>query len=246
MQVYDSGNIVGKAEKEFYNMKNYTGKSELGKEDFLTLLVAQLQHQDPLNPMDDKQFTSQLAQFSQLEQLTAINEGIGTLSENTMQQDMTSAASFIGRNVRAVGDGLSVREDGTVSTLYYLTADTAKKVYINIFDEGGNIIRTVNLGAQAEGEHEFQWDGKDWAGKEVPMGQYRVAMAAEGEEGDPIMIQTEVSGKVEGAVYSGGQHYLRLDDGRVVAFNYVKEVVAPSQGGDASDEGGAGSEESTE
>lgn len=232
MQVYDNGNILGKAEKEFYNMKNYAGDSELDKEDFLTLLVAQLQHQDPLNPMDDKEFTSQLAQFSQLEQLTSINQGIGSLGEKSMQQDMTSAASFIGKNVRAVGDGLSVRDDGTVSTLFYLTADTAEKVYINIFDEGGNIIRTVQLGAQAAGEHEFQWDGKDWGGKTVPTGQYRVAMAAEGQDGNPILIQTEVTGQVEGALYSGGQNYLRLDDGRVVAFNFVKEVVAPSVQGE--------------
>lgn len=233
MQVYDSSHITGKAEKEF-QMETYTGKSELDKQDFLTLLVAQLQHQDPMSPMDDQQFTAELAQFSQLEQLTQINSGIGGLSQTTAQQQMVNAASYIGKDVRAVGDSLSIDGEGAVSSLYYLLADNAANVFANIFDSNGNIVRTVELGAQATGEHEYVWDGEDWKGDKLPEGTYSVALAAEDKEGSAILTQTEVSGKVEGAMYSGGQHYLRLNDGRVVAFNYVKEVVAPNEA--ASDE----------
>lgn len=239
MQVYDP-QFIGKAESEFYNMERYSGSSELDKEDFLTLLVAQLQHQDPMNPMDDKDFTAELAQFSQLEQLTSINEGIGGLSNETVQQRMVSATGYIGKEVRAVGDSLSIRDDGSISSMYYLLAENATQVYMNVFDDNGNIVRTLQLGAQAAGEHEYQWDGKDWKGAELPEGQYYVAMAAEDTEGSPILIQTEVSGLVEGVQLSGGQNYLRLDDGRVVAFNYVKEVVASSSG--SSSQEGTGSE----
>ncbi|BBD08900.1 flagellar hook assembly protein FlgD [Desulfovibrio ferrophilus] len=244
MQVYDSSHITGKAEKEF-QMETYTGKSELDKADFLTLLVAQLQHQDPMSPMDDQQFTAELAQFSQLEQLTQINEGIGGLSQTTAQQQMVNAASYIGKDVRAVGDSLSIHDDGSVSSLYYLLADNASNVFANIFDSNGNIVRTVEMGAQATGEHEYEWDGKDWKGDKLSEGTYYVALAAEDQEGSPILTQTEVSGRVEGVMYDGGVHYLRLEDGRVVAFNYVKEVVASN--GTTSEEGdsSSGEEEST-
>lgn len=235
MQVYDP-QFIGKAEQEFYNIQKYSGKSDLDKEDFLTLLVAQLQHQDPMNPMDDKAFTAELAQFSQLEQLTNINDGISGLSNETVQQRMVSASGYIGKEVRAVGDNLSIRPDGSVSSMYYLLAENAESVHMNIFDENGNIVRTLQLGAQAAGEHEFEWDGKDWKGAELPEGNYMVAMAAEDADGAAILLQTEVSGKVEGVQLAGGQHYLRLDDGRVVSFDYVKEVVA-STSNDSTQEG---------
>lgn len=236
MQVYDSSHITGRAEQEF-QMQTYTGKSELDKEDFLTLLVAQLTHQDPMNPMDDQQFTAELAQFSQLEQLTQINEGVNGLSESSVQEQMVSAANYIGKDVRAVGDNLSIREDGSVSSLFYLLADNATNVFANIFDSNGNIVRTVDMGAQAAGEHEYEWDGKDWKGDELAEGTYYVALAAEDEEGAAILTQTEVAGRVSGVVYDGGLNYLKLDDGRVVAFNYVKEVVGDDAAGSTSEDG---------
>ncbi len=238
MQVYEASNIIGRAEKDLYDQEKFTGSSELDKEDFLTLLVVQMQHQDPMNPMDDKQFTSELAQFSSLEQLTQINAGVTSLGETTAHQEMVNAASYIGKNIRAVGDNLSIHEDGSVSKLYYKLADDAANVYMNIFDTNGNIVRTVELGSQASGEHEFQWDGQDWKGKDLPEGLYYVALAAEGENGDAILTQTEVSGEVEAVQYAGGYHYLRLSDGRVVAFQYVNEVVSADAAADTTTETG--------
>lgn len=240
MQLYEPSNIIGKAEKDLYNTERFTGKSQLDKEDFLTLLVVQLQNQDPLNPMDDKQFTSELAQFSSLEQLTQINQGVASLGETTAHQEMVNAASYIGKTIRAVGDNLSVHADGSVSTMYYKLADKAEKVYMNIFDQNGNIVRTVELGAQAAGEHEFQWDGKDWKGKALPEGVYYLAMAAEGESGSAILTQTEVAGVVSAVQYSGGYTYLRMTDGRTVAFQYVKEVVGTQAAPGGEDTGGSG------
>lgn len=240
MQLYEPSNIIGRAEKDLYNTEKFTGKSQLDKEDFLTLLVVQMQHQDPLNPMDDKQFTAELAQFSSLEQLTQINQGVSALGETTAHQEMVNAASYIGKTIRAVGDNLSIHEDGSVSTMYYKLADKAEKVYMNIFDQNGNIVRTVQLGAQAAGDHEFKWDGKDWKGKTLPEGVYFLAMAAEGEDGSAILTQTEVAGEVSAVQYSGGVTYLRLSDGRTVAFQYVKEVVGDSSAstGETGDESG--------
>jgi flagellar basal-body rod modification protein FlgD len=226
MQVYNSP-LIGKAEKELYDTNKFTGKSELDKEDFLTLLVAQLEHQDPMNPMDDKEFTAQLAEFSSLEQLTNISNGIDSMNSNDTRQDMVSAVSFIGKDVRAEGSSLSIHE-GEASSLYYSLGQTAANVYINIYDPNGNLVRTASLGAKQAGEHEFHWNGLDWAGEALPDGVYSIGLAAEGKNGDPVMSYTEVSGQVAGVQTYAGQQYLRLIDGRVVSFQQVSEVVDPS------------------
>jgi flagellar basal-body rod modification protein FlgD len=227
MGTYTPSNIIGRAETDFYSTQT-TGKSELGKEDFLTLLVVQLQHQDPLNPMDDKDMTSQLANFSSLEQLTSINAGIQSLTAQAGTQDMRTAVSYIGRDVRAAGDMVSVNADGSVSTVYYYLDATAESAYVNLYDVNGNIVRTVQLGGQQAGEHTFEWDGKDWAGKVAPEGLYYVYMAATDADGSPILTTTEVSGRVAAVQTYNGKNYLRLTDGRIVNFNNVYEVVDPT------------------
>ncbi|MDY7002156.1 MAG: flagellar hook assembly protein FlgD [Thermodesulfobacteriota bacterium] len=227
MLVYNPS-FVGQAESELYDSTRLTGKSELDKEDFLTLLVAQLANQDPLNPMENTDFTSQLAEFSSLEQLTNISGGIDSLAEGSARQDLMSAVDFIGKDVRAEGESLSI-EDGEISSMYFSLGEAATEVHINIFDENGNILRTEQLGSRAAGEHEYQWDGRNWAGEELPDGVYYVSMAAENSDGQPILTWTEVSGEVAGVQTYGTDIYLRLTDGRVVAFSNVTEVVNPGE-----------------
>jgi len=143
-----------------------------------------------------------------------------------------SAVDFIGRQVRAEGESLSI-EDGEVTSMYFTLDEAAAEVHINIFDENGNIIRTEQLGAKAAGEHEYQWDGQDWAGKDLPDGVYYVSMAALDADDSSILVWTEVSGEVAGVQTYGSEIYLRLTDGRVVNFSNVTEVVDPSQNTEA-------------
>lgn len=225
-----ASHIIGQAEQDFTYDDAYKvqGKSELGKEDFLTLLVAQLTHQDPMNPMEDKEFTAQLAEFSSLEQLTEISEGMDTMNEGVYRQEMMSAVAFIGKDIRAVGDSISIDADGKISHLYYDLGEPIASGFINIFDMNGNLVRTENLSARQAGSYEFQWDGKDYAGKQMPEGVYMASMAAETVEGRNVMVYTDVSGEVSGVQTMGNTHYLRLKDGRMVDFMQIKEVVSPA------------------
>ena len=227
MQVYDSSFIYGQAEREFGKTKT-AGNSELDKEDFLTLLVCQLTNQDPLNPMDDKEFTAQLAEFSSLEQLTNINDGITALGENAERQEILGAVGYLGKTVRAGGSSLAI-VDGETSTLYYGFEETAQAVYINIFDSNGNLVRTDSLGGKQAGVYEYDWDGKDWTGSDLPDGVYTVGLAALGTDGESMLIQTEVSGEVAGVQTYGDTFMLRLKDGRYVDFANVYEIVDPNQ-----------------
>ncbi|MFW6005566.1 MAG: flagellar hook assembly protein FlgD [Desulfonatronovibrionaceae bacterium] len=218
--------MIGQWDREREEEKIPSGENhgELGKMEFLELLMTQLENQDPLNPMDDKQFVAQLAQFSSLEQLTNISEGVTAMNQNNTQQDMVGAVGFIGKEIMAEGDEISKTEDG-VSTMYYSLDDTAAKMYFNIFDGDGNMVRTVEMQARQAGEYEFKWDGKDYSGNLAPDGNYSVSIAAEGQNGEPVMVDSSVAGRVSGVQNVNGQPHLRLSDGRMINFNEVSEVV---------------------
>lgn len=217
-----------------------TGKSELGKEDFLKLLVTQFKYQDPLNPMEDKEFIAQLAQFSALEQQMSTNEKMQSMIDLQAQQQMISAASFIGREVAARGYGVSVKGD-SISNIQYAIDEEMVKGYVNIYDASNQIVTTIQLDAKAPGIHDFDWDGLLPNGSKAPDGVYTVNIAGQSKSGAPVLIDTSVSGTVEAVTMYQGQQLLRLSDGRLVALSNVREVVqaktlAPTPEGDETPE----------
>jgi flagellar basal-body rod modification protein FlgD len=223
-----SSNLVGRAEEDFAPEDPKTGnKSELDRNAFLRLLTTQLAHQDPLNPMEDKEFVAQLAQFSSLEQLNNISETIGEFKEVFARQELQNAVGFIGKEVRA--EGWSISKNGeAISSFSYELPDVAEKLYMNIMDTNGNIVRSITLPGRMPGQHEFIWDGKDHSGNDLPDGVYSIYMAAEGANGEALMVSTKTSGVVSGVVNEDDQVYLRLQDGRRVNFQDVQEVVGDS------------------
>lgn len=237
--------ILGGAEAQQNASNTPKAKSELGKDDFLTLLVAQLSHQDPLNPVDDKEFTGQLAQFSSLEQLTNINTGIQSLVDAKSQDDMFTAVSFIGKSIKAEGYNVSKSGD-SVSTIYYGLGEAVSNIQVNIYDADGSIVRSETLGSRGTGSYEYHWDGKDSSGVAVPDGTYSVGMLGEDADGKPVMITTEMAGEVGGVVSSNGQQYLRLTDGRYVSFANITEIVpSGSDFGDDDPTGEDGTDDDT-
>jgi flagellar basal-body rod modification protein FlgD len=198
----------------------------LGKTDFLLLLVTQFKHQDPLNPMDDKEFVAQLAQFSSLEQLMNMNESIGSLATATREQMMMNAAGFIGKDVVAGGNGIAKTDEG-VSVFYYAIGEDMTRGSIYVYDVNMNQIYGENLPAQAAGtDYKFEWNGKNYAGADMPNGVYYVRLTCENANGEPILVDTAVSGRVETVFYNNGETYLKLDDGRIVALSNLREIAA--------------------
>ncbi len=216
--------ILGRAETDFKKQKPTGTASKMGEDAFLHLLVTQLSLQDPTDPMDDKELTAQLAQFSSLEQLTNINEGIKDLAQKMEDNPMLTGLGFLGNKVRATGDEISKNGD-EISTVFYRLQGDANRVYVNIFDAQGNIINTVELGSKKEGEYTFHWDGRDFYGHMVPDGTYKVSFGAEGVDGNSVLVNTEVSGKVVGLSNEKNTTYLKLEDGREVPLSMVKEVT---------------------
>jgi len=221
-----SAGILGKAETEFQSATT-SGNPSLGKDAFLTLLVTQMKYQDPLNPTSDKEFLSQLAQFSSLEQLTNLNSGVDKLNTAQERQDMIGAVSFIGKDVKAKGDSLS-KDGDKISTLFFNLSEAAAKVTVNVFDDNGNIIKTEDLGTKAAGSQTYQWDGKDWNGNKMSDGVYHVGVGAETADGRPILTDLKVTGTIVGMANVNGQYLLSTSDGRQVFFTDIEEVVTPT------------------
>jgi flagellar basal-body rod modification protein FlgD len=201
-----------------------TASSALGKDDFLELLVVQLQNQDPLNPLDDKEFIAQLAQFSSLEQMSNVASGIEALTETVSRQDSLSAVSYIGKNVVAEGNTVSKLDSG-ITPVYFTLNDTAATVSINVYDQNNNIVQTETLNSMQAGEYTFSWDGLDYNGKTADNGQYKVYFAAVDANDRAVLVDTKVVGTITGVSKTSDEIAFRLSDGRTVQFDDISMVT---------------------
>lgn len=217
--IYDSSSSTSTTE---------SSDDALGQDAFLKMFLAQVTNQDPLNPMDNTEFTAQLATFSQLEQLTNINESLEGLwrMESAIQQN--TILGFVGREVTINGTQIPV-SDGVAGTTSFLLENTAD-VRVVITDESGVTIRTEELGFLTQGRNEFTWDGKDMWGEAVPDGTYTVTISASDHAtGDPVTVSdTTVSALVTGyEVDDSGNMYLIMG-GAAVPAGDILGVRAPS------------------
>ena len=186
----------------------------VSKDDFLKLLIAQLQNQDPLQPMDNQQFAVQLATFNSLEQLIDINKQLGTLQSTQGLTNQFNAASLIGKEVSTAGNTISL-QSGTTAPVSYLLSANATKVVANIQDSSGNLVRQLVVGAQNAGDQTITWDGRDASGKAAPSGLYTFEINAFDLAGKPVQASGRIQGMVTGARWDGSEPVLELGNVQV-------------------------------
>ena len=177
----DSSNNINAAEI------SSASDGKLGKNEFLTMLIAQLEHQDPLNPVDGTEFTAQLAQFSSLEELQDINNNIGKLQSLQSSIGNFQAVSYIDRTIEATGNTIQVSDGNTEEILFSLDRDT-KSVYINIYDSYGRLVRDLEINSLTSGNQSFRWDGKNNTGDSVADGAYGFEVFATGGVEVPLAL----------------------------------------------------------
>jgi len=185
-------------------------KGELGRDQFLTLLVAQLKHQDPLNPMESTEFTAQLAQFSSLEQLFDINDNLEILQGTEDSQRLENLLDYIGKEIKSSDSAITLNNGKAFGGSY--TLEERGDVIISIFDTEGSEIRTIYRDDQEAGEHNVDFDGKDNYGYPVPDGYYSFSVQAFDNKGSSIEVSTGLSGLVTAVTYQGGIPYLMVGD----------------------------------
>ncbi|MBK1614518.1 flagellar biosynthesis protein FlgD [Rubrivivax gelatinosus] len=133
-----------------------SNSASAGADRFLKLLVAQMQNQDPLNPMDNAQVTSQMAQINTVTGIEKLNETVTGLNSQFLQMQAMQGAALIGRDVTIAGKGLDVRDGVGVGG--FDLSGTADKIKVEIVDASGRVADTLDLGAAEAGTHSFTWD----------------------------------------------------------------------------------------
>ena len=201
-----------------------SGTDELGKDQFIKLFIAQIQYQDPLNPLDSAEFTAQLAQFSSVEQLYGMNSKLGNIEETmNNQSEQRDNLGYIGKTVKADDNTMNV-DNGTVQSGSY-NLDGSGYVTIDVYDSDGVIVRTFYKGWEDKGEHDVNWDGRDDSGALAGNGSYTFEVSARDEDGFYVPSNTYISGEVTGITYQNGQPYLMIGDRIISDNNNIIEVT---------------------
>lgn len=207
----------------------------LGKEDFLNLLITQLQHQDPLDPTDSVEFTAQLAQFSSLEQLGNINENMNGLINSQQTVSNAQAVAYIGKSVTALGNGIQLQNGQALPCHFELSAN-ADLVGLNIYDATGEFVKHIEATALAAGPQTLLWDGTDKDGNLKPDGYYTFEVLAVDAEDNMLDVQTFSSGIVSRVSFADGKAYLAAGQMKI-ALSDVLEVSEIEQPIDDPDHG---------
>ncbi|MBB85254.1 MAG: hypothetical protein CL931_15710 [Deltaproteobacteria bacterium] len=236
------GALAAQAEKA-------AAEDEVGQNDFLTMLVAQLENQDPLNPQDSANFAAQLAQFSSVEQLIAMRTGIDRLvsasSEATTQGAVTGTSNLdptnlVGKQVTVFGSQVEVDERSSRIGLDFRTADEAAQATVTLLDANGNVVLERNLvEPHAEGElpsslrpgdHVLEIDPAE---ANLPPGVYAVEFTAQDQLGEDVTVLPMIRGLVTGAILAGDPA-IRMGN-RIFSLDEVLEVSLtgnfPASGG---------------
>jgi len=187
---------------------------------FLRMLMTQLQNQDPTSPMDTNEFTRELVQFSAVEQQIATNTSLTRLIELTQAGEVMQSAAMIGRHVTVESDTMPLQSGK--ATLRF-AAPAEQSVRVSVLSEKGDAIAEYGFTAR-RGENEFVWDGKDATGKTMPDGAYRVAVHAVGADGTPRALPFQVVGVASGVVTENQGVHLQLG-GVAVPFSKVRSVT---------------------
>jgi flagellar basal-body rod modification protein FlgD len=193
----------------------------LGKDDFLKLFVMQLRFQNPLNPVNNTEFTAQLAQFSSLEQLNNINTQLHDLLlfQNSLQNTLTN--NLIGRMVKIPGNEVYLKDTAEIS---YTLQENVSEMKISIYNSSGELVKEINLGQQTSGEKSYVWDGTDTSGNHLPEGHYQIQVKALDDSGNPVNVPTKIYGTVTGITFDNNITYLIIDNTMKVKLSEITEI----------------------
>ncbi len=200
-------------------------------DDFLLMLTTQLQHQDPLDPLDTAEFTNQLVGFSTVEQLIANNQKMDELiaiqaAQQNQQPDLASSPlDYIGKEVEVVGSGFAF--SGEPATLAYHLPQAANRVTVTVFDEAGQTVWETDTAPTTAGRHDVVWPGVDADGNAVGAGHYFVEARAVDDAGIITQPATLVSGVVTGVDQSTGTPLLKVGD-LFVSLDSITAVREPA------------------
>ncbi len=183
----------------------------MGKEDFLQLLVAQLQNQDPLNPQDPTEFTAQLAQYSSLEQLFAVNKNLEQMAGGSAEMERVAALSMIGREM--VSETSRFNLSGQPVDLGYRLDQPAADVRLQVLNSSGQLVADLPAQELSAGSHFLSWNGTGSNGQPLPAGDYSLTIKASDSQQQALSARTLIRGIVDGVELGAGGSVLTTNAG---------------------------------
>ena len=186
---------------------------------FLKLLVAQLNNQDPMNPLDNAQMTSQIAQINTVTGIQQLNQTMQSMAEQFNSLQVMQGTALIGRNVMTDGSSLAVADKAGKGG--FEIPSVATNVKIEVTTAGGQVVDTIDLGAKAAGRHTFDWDASQYTGSTEGL-QFRVTAVNGSTKLDSTALNLA---KVTAAGAEDGQLVLSLSNGKTINYSQIKALV---------------------
>lgn len=198
---------------------------DLGQEDFLALMIAQFQNQDPFSPMENGEFLGQLAQFGTVDGIDQLNSAFAGLSQTLYSDQALQAANLVGHRVLAASDRAYLPESDSLAGAVGLSS-SAENVQIDILDASGQLLRRLELGQQAAGLVEFQWDGMTDGGERADPGNYSIearVIRGSSVEGVETLVNAQIDSVNLGGAQGGMS--LNLAGGGVLSMSQVRRIL---------------------
>ncbi len=188
----------------------------LGKDAFMKMMIAQLQNQDPLNPMDGTAFVAQLAQFSSLEQMQNLNTVMSSLPTYLNESSNAQMVNLIGNEATAKGNVINV--SGSSAKITYQLPSDIQSGTVKIYNSNGSLVDTVNIGSQRTGLQSTLWNCSKQSA-----GNYTYEVSATDKNGTAITVDQMIAGTITGVSFKNGSAYLTINS-QEVAFSDVVAI----------------------
>lgn len=199
------------------------GNNELGKDAFMTLLLTQMKNQDPTNPLKSHEMAAQLAQFTSLEKLQGINEGVDNLRKDMAPGQNFQALSFIGKTVMVDNSKISRSDAESQHEIRFNLSADAPSMKAQVKDAAGVVIRNLELKNLKAGKNQINWNGVTEDGTPAPVGEYTVTMEAEGSNGRKLFVETKTEGVISGVNFTPRGPQLMIGK-QVLSISDIKTV----------------------
>ncbi len=201
-----------------------TNSNDLGQEDFLTLMLAQLQQQDPFKPMENGEFLGQMAQFSTVTGIEKMQQSLDQMVGAFGANQTLQATQLIGQNVMVEDNRVQLTSENAIAGRFDTEFSTGS-VSLTISDSNGSLVSQINLGEHAAGRHDFSWDGIGDNGEHVSAGLYTISISSSvGDEqvALPVLLSHTVDSVEFGA---NGEVLLTTEDGNALTLDQVRQIT---------------------
>jgi len=198
-----------------------TNKNILGKDDFMKLLLTELQYQDPTEPMDSEKILTQTSQLATLEASENTNKALSDLAASLGNSQQFSTIAAIGKTAD-IGSNALVLDEGSDTTFEIYFPDDVERGNVEILDVNGNILKTLDVGTNPKGVYQFTWDGTDSTGNVVESGIYYATASYTNPNGDALTTRVGAY-PIESVRFEGGETLVKIGS-NYVPLSQIVEV----------------------